>query len=307
MGNFEAYRRRWKRLAGRVDRESSRQLPEEAESLGSGGESQDTHPYHGELVRRPNRGIAGTGSGPTLGGTKSASEESVLKAVEQMNVQTAKSPGRRMGESLQTWPVLPGVVRGMHGAHMGTLGSNPWLAGSLYGLGAGAATIGALGGARWLRGEPFRWRSPRKLLAGAGVGTLAGLAAAHASKDLIRRRGIKQAFFNDSVVTNSISQRLMTDTSLTVAQRAEILKGVSQLSNPQQTNLLQLLSAVTGAGIGAAVSRFLLNAGVLGTTLGTVAGALIGSRLGKGPDPRMGQRHGGFWVNNQVDIFGNMR
>lgn len=308
--NIDYVRKRWQRLVKKPERDTD--LPESTEVTAIGKDPQDSHEYHSEMVRRPNTGIAGTGTGPTFTAkTANALTPNQIKTqVKALNAEVAKPAGQRTAEGLQgmarQFKVAP-LFSGAHKALMSTLSMDPRVAGTLYGLGAGAATIGALGGLRWLRGEPFRWNSPRKLLAGAGVGLLGGLAAGHASSDWRRRQGIaKEAFFSGSIVQDNISRKLMQDASLTVAQRAEIMRGVSQLPVAQQTNLLQLLSAVTGAGIGAAVSRFLMRAGVLGTMLGTVGGALIGSRLGRGPDPR-GERHGGFWINNQVDIFGNIR
>lgn len=309
--NIDHIRKRWQRKLKKPERD--RDLPENAEITDTSRDPQDAHPYQSSIIRRPNVGIAGTGSGPAFSAktaNAASPEEKLRNRVLQLNAEVAKPSGQRMAEGLKgmahNYKVAP-IFSGAHKAHMSALSLNPALAGTMYGLGAGAATIGALGGLRWLRGEPFRWNSPRKLLTGAGVGLLGGLAAGHASADWRRRQGIaKQAFFSGSIVQDNISRKLMQDTTLGVAQRAELLRGVSQLPVAQQTNLLQLLSAVAGAGIGAAAARFLMRAGVLGTVLGTVGGALVGSRLGRGPDPR-GERHGGFWINNQVDIFGNTR
>lgn len=95
-----------------------------------------------------------------------------------------------------------------------------------------------------------------------------------------------------------IQSKINSDPTLSTTEREQLAAMVQSLSSSQQASLSQILQLVAGAGVGAAIARFLLRQGGLGTALGGALGALVASRLGA----NVGQAVNG--VNNTVDIFG---
>ena len=89
--------------------------------------------------------------------------------------------------------------------------------------------------------------------------------------------------------------KILGDSSLSAVQKSQLLLAVESLDSSKMNQLKQLVSTVAGAGVGAAVMRFLFGTGRIGTIGGGIFGALVGSRLGP---------NAGTMMQNSVDFFG---
>ena len=79
----------------------------------------------------------------------------------------------------------------------------------------------------------------------------------------------------------ALRARVTDDHSLNTYQRSQLQAYIAQLGQADQERLYRTIRSVAGAGIGAAIARFLMNAGFTGTVLSGLAGGLIGSAMGR--------------------------
>ena len=98
---------------------------------------------------------------------------------------------------------------------------------------------------------------------GAGGGTLLG--------------GMREKLAFTAGDLDYVRMRISQDPQIGSQERRSLLGQVSQLDAASLSKLEDLLRTVAGAGIGALVARFLLNAGIGGTLLGAAVGGFLGS------------------------------
>jgi len=259
-------------------------IPESAENTDVLKHTMDAHPLQAEMTPNLRAGHI-TGSG---GSVKSA--EDTLTPEQRANVERFRGTPQNMGESIADFysnSALAAPLRGFNMINRPAL-SNPFT-GGIWGGGLSlAAASGIIGAKNLMAGhpvsEPARKRQMwQKILATAG-GVGAGV--------LLSQPMAKTSSFGELA---AIRIKILSDNSLSPMEQAQMLELVRQLDPAKAFDLKQLLATVSGAGVGAAVMRFLFGTGVLGTIGGGLAGALLGSRLGAGASGML---------NNSVDFFG---
>jgi hypothetical protein len=176
-------------------------------------------------------------------------------------------------------------VRGLHSLNSLAL-SNP-ITGALYGGGLLYGGSRLFSGAQNFvnGGKPDKATQLRQKRLAALLGIGGAIAGGLVS------RGFEK---NSSAYQGAIQLKIMNDPSLSPQQQQQLMEVVSQMTGAQQYDLAQLLRLVFGAGIGAAIARYLAHAGKIGTFGGGALGALLASRMGPVPSD----------INNSVDIFG---
>jgi len=162
-------------------------------------------------------------------------------------------------------------------------GSGP---GALLGAAAGGLAGAGIGA---FQGHPARMGILAALL-GAGIGAYSGAQRTKAASGW-------RSSINDS--REQLAEAIADIPGLGFNQKAKFLAAVPELSNSQVHELISILSSVGGFAAGAAVSRFLLGAGLLGTAAGGFLGALIGSSM------RSPRGAGGYESLGNTDFRGN--
>ena len=217
----------------------------------------------------------------------------------------AYSPGwdsLRQGFGLQAGRSIPDAIEGHRylapaGDFASSLGTDP-LRSIIYG-----AAAGGLGGAAL---KYFNHGAPSDIGMGAGVGALAGGGIAGLASLLMRNANLqKQAGFyamggSDSDPFSAIQARIFSDSTVPSDEKALLMSLLSQLSPHDASRLSEQVAGLVGAGVGAAVARFLLHMGIGGTALLGIVGGAVGSQFGGSPRNAYGQR-----VNTEYDPFGH--
>lgn len=194
------------------------------------------------------------------------------------------SVGKYLRDRMQGVPRAPGSA--------GFMGTGSALSGALA-MGIPAALLGFGGGYLHdkLSDNPdSNWATRGAIAAGilgAGLGAYSG-----------SWRNKSGAFLDPKVKLEALIENLP---GLSYQQRDIFIAGVSQLHDSQIRSLLQSIMAAGGFGIGAIITKFLLNAGLGGTIVGGLAGGLVGNALAPSqPKDALGRN-----TTNHKDLFGN--
>ena len=251
-------------------------IPDSSENTDTTHDSIDAHDYQSGLIENLREGhITGTG-----GSVKGASEDDLTK--EEMNTvekYERMNDKNTFGEMITGNPLFLPVAGAMRANQVAL--QNPF---------SGAVSYGGLGALAGMGLNRLRKKRNRKkwlpILLGAG-GALTGGALAKSSS-------VKKAF--DPMFI--IQTKIQSDPSLNTVQQEELINAAKLLDETEKLTLADILTTVAGAGVGAAIAKFLAKAGKLGTVAGGLAGGLLGSRLGSVPKNIPGT------INNEVDFFG---
>lgn len=136
--------------------------------------------------------------------------------------------------------------------------------GMSYGAGLGAAGGLAMS---FLRGGDHPIRDS---LLGAGLGAGAGMLMNLSAKKNYNLQ--KQSAFSD---LGFIQQKIMSEASLSDAEKRDILRKISQLPESKMSELSRLLKTTFGIGIGAILSKF-FGGGFFATMGAGIVGGLLG-------------------------------
>jgi hypothetical protein len=209
------------------------------------------------------------------------------------------------------------------GDYFSTLGSNSGRSAMLtaLALGLGGAGFGAVTGR-----NPVTWG-----LAGAGLGALGGYGASELTSSLSRRRNqrgmqtmaqdeenrqrlqriqdvtpkVASSYYGmgDTDPMTYIQSRIFADQSMGPADKSMLVSTVQSLPPQQLMTLSDMLRTAAGAAAGYIITRFLLNMGGLGQTLGMAAGGALGAMMGN----RLPVNAFGEQVDTSQDLFGRRR
>lgn len=258
----------------KTDTTPSGTLPESETNADTSNDSVDAHTLQNEMIENPREGhITGTG-GPVV-------KRADLSEAQQAEVNSYNRDGMNM--------VMP-LAMPLANLNKAVL-SNPFTASLGYGLAGAGLARGAIGVKNLLSGRPRTEQDKRRQ---RNQTMTAGLLSGLAGLGLMKKR----SSFAGGDPMSLIQSKIMSDNTLTSVQQQVMIDAASQMSPTKQFGLAQVLMGLVGAGIGAAVARFISNMGVFGTIGGGVVGGLVGSRIGSEPMPSTGD------VNNSVDFFG---
>ena len=174
-----------------------------------------------------------------------------------------QSFGAKMGEGIRNFAMKPNAL--------GNILNNGPMSGAALGgtIGAGA---GALLGAR--SGRSARLATLLGVL-GAGVGAYSGYERTKAAS--FWRQGMGMG--GEDARQELISALNMTP-SLGFDQKMKAMAAIPGLSDSQASQLLAQVSTLGGIGAGAAIMRYLMGAGLMGTVFGGLVGGMMGNAFG---------------------------
>ena len=236
--------------------------------------------------------------------------------------------GARLGESLYDGLEGKQLLRPL-GSWASSLGTNHGRAATLTALALG---LGGAGYGMMTDRNPVAWG-----LAGAGTGALAGYGlsalAKHMAnkKDLARIKSLADMQTLDDVRSRQeaaaeaatpplkvasayygmgdgdpmqfIQSRIFSDPTLGASDKSMLFSTLQNVPAEKLVTLAGLLRSLVGAGVGYAISRFLLNLGGLGQAVGAASGAGIGAAMGD----RLPRNAAGEPVDTRHDVFGRAR
>ena len=112
---------------------------------------------------------------------------------------------------------------------------------------------------------------------------------------LTRLRGVKSAMYGEafspsSAGSSSVTMAIQNAPGLSFNERSKLIAGVSQLDPTSLQQLARALNNVGGAAVGAIVSKFLLNKGLIGTVLGAIFGGAVAKAVFGTPNNALGQQ-----------------
>ena len=213
--------------------------------------------------------------------------------------------GYTAGSHLPSAAINAGMLRPLRPV-IDSLGTNHLRSGA---IGAGVGAAAGAGMSAVLGGDPTRGA-----VAGAGVGGLGMLLASMYARNRLNNipryqeplpevPRTKAAFYALSTPADSdIEDRVMEDGSLSYIDRSTILRYVNQLSPQHKNELSRLIGPIVGAGVGAAIARYLLQMGIGGTGLLSIIGAVVGHSMTSSPMNAFGQH-----TDASRDMFGQRR
>jgi hypothetical protein len=191
--------------------------------------------------------------------------------------------GYQAGRSLPDFAMRKGMLRPLRPL-IDSLGTNNVGSGLL-----GAAAGGVIGAGAALAGGGSVGRGA---LVGAGTGMAGMLLASLYAQNRLRNTRFYQeprpaepwrdkvAFYAGTPDgSQAIMQKLMSDYSLSSADKSTLQREVGKLNHSQLGELSRVVGGAVGAGIGALIARYLLKMGVGGTALLAIAGAAIGGQF----------------------------
>lgn len=153
------------------------------------------------------------------------------------------------------------------GKAMGTMGVLGGLAGAGY-------------GAYKALGDPDASIPKTGLLYGLLAG---GVAAGGTALGQYLHNSRESQLTKQASTANDIAMAVAADPAISYTQREAIIRGLSQLGNPELTELGNLLRMGIGASIGSLVMRYLKGKGLLPTIVGGIVGAIAGRATAPGP------------------------
>jgi hypothetical protein len=198
-----------------------------------------------------------------------------VPALEPQSVPLAKTLGGWTRSLIKNTVGYPASVYGK------ALATHPAVGTAAGAVGAGLAGLGAVSLYDYLypdNNENPLDKEKRTLLSVGGTALLGGLGSYLLSKGITGQS--KKASFLDSNVDAAILNKLSQDFTLSHIAKQQLASNISSMSKSDKSGLLDLLSGVTGAGIGLVIARYLLKLGFTGQLLLTLAGGFLGSTLG---------------------------
>lgn len=78
-----------------------------------------------------------------------------------------------------------------------------------------------------------------------------------------------------------VKLKLSQDSSLSGHEMQQLMKYIELLSESEKMDLAQIITTVSGAGIGLAVAKFLFKMGIKGSVVMSILGGLAGFNIGK--------------------------
>ena len=108
-------------------------------------------------------------------------------------------------------------------------------------------------------------------------------------------QGYKSAAYGEAYTPGApasyvVSSAIQAAPGMSFNERSKLMAGVAQLDANSLQQLAQALSTASGAAIGAIVSRFLLNKGLIGTVLGAIFGGAVAKAVFGTPNNALGQQ-----------------
>ena len=215
------------------------------------------------------------------------------------------SLGYAAGSTIPNAALNAGVLRPLRPI-INNLGTNHLRSGL---TGAGIGAVAGAGLSTLAGGDPTRGA-----VTGAGVGGLGMLLMSMYARNRMSKMPMyqeplpdvpraKSAFYSLSTEADSdIEDRVMEDGNLSYMDKSTLLRFVNQLSPDRKASLSRLIGPIAGAGVGAAIARYLLQAGIGGTALLGIVGAVVGGNMTRGQGNAFGQR-----VDTSRDVFGQKR
>ena len=132
----------------------------------------------------------------------------------------------------------------------------------------------------------------RNALIGAGLGGILGIPSG---------QQIWQSAFKKTASDplSELIAKVNSDYSMSSQDKASLILKLQTLSKVELSNILNQVAPMIGWGVGSAIARFIIGAGIMGTLLGGLVGAGIGNMFGDKSNPAMKDLV-------KVDAFGNL-
>lgn len=172
--------------------------------------------------------------------------------------------GFRIGQALQRrWA-------GLHGSDLSSLLTN-----GAIGATAGVGGVGLINAYRTNTGsEPLGWKS--KLLAGllgAGAG---GLLTDQMRGGVFKNASTAWLTQSDALLRDTLVRQISREQDVDLSLRAKLTAAIARLGGSDLQALTRVAAMAAGAGIGAAVARWLMGKGLLSTVAGGILGGAAG-------------------------------